>query len=104
MFCRECCGPETELSRPTGHDEPPHFPSVIGGPGSDFINHVCGTVLLAAARNVSGAATARVLPRSDLGENAFPHLDPRRRKRIVIGVDCVAEQPSECVGFLIGIG
>jgi hypothetical protein len=39
--------------------------------------------------------------RADLGENAFPHLDPRR-KWIVIGVDGVPEQPNECVSFLIG--
>jgi hypothetical protein len=38
---------------------------------------------------------------SDLGKNVFPHLDPRR-KRVTIGVDRVAEQPSECLGFLIG--
>ena len=35
---------------------------------------------------------------SDLGEDALPHLDPWR-KRVTIGVDCVAEQPSECVGY-----
>ena len=38
---------------------------------------------------------------ADLGENASLHLDPSRRK-LMNGVDCVAEQPSECVGFLIG--
>ena len=38
---------------------------------------------------------------SDLGENGFPHLDPWRQ-RVTIGIDCVAEQPNECVGFLIG--
>jgi hypothetical protein len=38
---------------------------------------------------------------SDLGKNAFPHLEPWRQ-RVMIGVDCVAEQASEGVGFLIG--
>jgi hypothetical protein len=38
---------------------------------------------------------------SDLGEDALPNLNSRRQ-RVTIGVDCVAEQPSECVGFLMG--
>ena len=64
-----------------------------------------------AARNVSGGGygsgfgsspfgATRCLRRlrTDLSENAFPHSDPRR-KRVVIGLDCVAEQRSVCCVF-----
>jgi hypothetical protein len=36
-----------------------------------------------------------------LARNAFPHLDSRRQ-RVTIGIDCVAEQPSEWVSRFTG--
>jgi len=51
----------------------------------------------ALAPALSGLETPAAPPGGSL-QNAFVNLDPRR-KRIVIGLDCVAEQPSECGGF-----
>jgi hypothetical protein len=91
--------PRRRPSHNQAHTGECRIPAVIGRPELDF--NVAGTVLLAAARNVSGRQRLGFCLGSDLGENAPPHLDPRR-KRVTTGIDCVAEQPSECVGFLIG--
>src|SRR5215469_1329106 len=56
-------------------------------------------VFVSAAVRVSVPALRGLkTPSAAPGENAFPHLDPPR-KRIMIGADCVAQQPNECVGF-----